>query len=197
MLAPQQELEFTNNWFEITAREVWDRCLPKFNIQTVLEIGSYEGRSVCYLIEHAVRPLQIHCIDTWQGSAEHQGTDMLAVEQRFHRNIRLAQERAGKYCGVTVHKGASSAVLPRLQHDFFDMIYIDGSHVAPDVLTDAVLSFPLLKSKGLMIFDDYLWGHELDILQAPKLGIDAFANVFRRQMRMLFLFNNQFWMCKE
>jgi hypothetical protein len=33
----------------------------------------------------------------------------------------------------------------------------DGSHRARDVLEDAVLSWPLLKVGGIMLFDDYLW----------------------------------------
>ena len=37
-----------------------------------------------------------------------------------------------------------------------DLIYIDGSHLAKDVLSDAILSWKLLKPSGVMIFDDYL-----------------------------------------
>ena len=38
----------------------------------------------------------------------------------------------------------------------FDFIYIDPSHQAPDILTDAVLAFKLLRLSGVMVFDDYL-----------------------------------------
>ena len=60
----------------------------------------------------------------------------------------------------------------------YDFIYIDGSHTAPDVLTDACMAWPLLKEGGLMVFDDYLWGPRRDILHRPKLAIDAFTNIF-------------------
>jgi hypothetical protein len=33
------------------------------------------------------------------------------------------------------------------------VIYIDGSHEPMDVLTDAVMSWPLLRSNGILIFD--------------------------------------------
>ena len=36
----------------------------------------------------------------------------------------------------------------------YDIIYIDGSHEARDVLEDAVLAYRLLKIGGLLIFDD-------------------------------------------
>jgi predicted O-methyltransferase YrrM len=62
--------------------------------------------------------------------------------------------------------------------NLFDFIYIDGSHTAPDVLTDACMAWPLLKPKGLMVFDDYMWGNPRDVLHRPKLSIDAFTNIF-------------------
>jgi predicted O-methyltransferase YrrM len=76
------------------------------------------------------------------------------------------------------------------KHGYFDLIYIDGSHQAPDVLTDAVMSFQLLKVGGVMIFDDYLWSMDKpgfqDVLKMPKPAIDAFINIFQRKMSVFF-----------
>jgi hypothetical protein len=41
---------------------------------------------------------------------------------------------------------------------------------------DAELSFPLLKSGGLVAFDDYQWGAHLPAFKSPKLGIDLFLD---------------------
>lgn len=70
----------------------------------------------------------------------------------------------------------------------FDLIYIDGSHRAADVLIDAVMSFQLLRIGGMMIFDDYIWtmepqGQE-DLLNMPKPAIDAFTSIFARKIRL-------------
>jgi hypothetical protein len=35
--------EFTNNWFENTAKGVWDSLIPQINPHRILEVGSYEG----------------------------------------------------------------------------------------------------------------------------------------------------------
>jgi predicted O-methyltransferase YrrM len=60
-----------------------------------------------------------------------------------------------------------------------DYIYIDGSHLAIDVLSDAVLAWSLLKDGGILIFDDYGWGiHTTDEKQKPKLAIDAFMQAY-------------------
>lgn len=39
----------------------------------------------------------------------------------------------------------------------FDLIYIDGSHMRLDVLTDAVMAWQLLRVHGILVFDDYEW----------------------------------------
>ena len=64
----------------------------------------------------------------------------------------------------------------------YDFIYIDASHTAPDVLTDACMAWPLLKKDGVMVFDDYLWGDPKNILHRPKLAVDAFTNIFAEQL---------------
>jgi predicted O-methyltransferase YrrM len=66
--------------------------------------------------------------------------------------------------------------------NLYDFIYIDASHTAPDVLTDACLAWPLLKKNGVMVFDDYLWGEPRDILHRPKLAVDSFVNIFSEQL---------------
>jgi predicted O-methyltransferase YrrM len=88
---------------------------------------------------------------------------------------------------VNIEVGRSHDILPKLtvEKKLFDIIYIDGSHSAFDVLTDAVMSFYLLKSGGIMIFDDYLWPGSLDISYVPKAGIDAFINIFYSKIDIL------------
>lgn len=160
----------------------------------VLEIGSYEGRSTCFLIEMigSRRTYDIYCVDPWRSDGFH-GAEMDSVERRFDANIALARSAAPSQGSVCKFKGHSSDILPRMlasgYTETFDMVYIDGSHEAPDVLLDAVLSFYLCRSGGLLIFDDYLWSADpegkQDILKMPKPAIDAFVNIFRRRLRII------------
>ncbi|QQC63091.1 class I SAM-dependent methyltransferase [Paraburkholderia ginsengisoli] len=192
--------QFTNTWFDTLAKGVWDRLITHYAPARILEIGSYEGASARYLIDALAprQPIELHCIDTWEGGVEHQPggdapADMSAVEARFHHNVRLA---AGKYpdrVRVTVHKGYSDECLARLLADgkkgYFDFVYVDGSHQAADVLADAVLGFRLLKVGGIIAFDDYLWSEQLpsgkDPLRCPKPAIDAFVNLNFRKLEVL------------
>ena len=59
----------------------------------------------------------------------------------------------------------------------YDFIYIDASHEPDDVMSDAVLSFELLKQDGLLIFDDYGWG------DCAK-GIDGFINAYQKKIEV-------------
>src|SRR4029079_11342093 len=83
------KFEFTNNWFDATARAAWDHLIPQILPKKILEVGSYEGASACYLIQKLAPKLEleIHCIDTWLGGREHANEDMKSVESRFQSNI--------------------------------------------------------------------------------------------------------------
>ena len=43
--------QFTNDWFLHGGKKVWDSLIPQINPTRILEIGSYEGASLCYLID--------------------------------------------------------------------------------------------------------------------------------------------------
>lgn len=171
--------------------------LPQLDARLVLEAGSYEGASACYLIDVLGRkaPLEMHCIDHWDGGMEHRtaAIDMTQVEQRFHRNTTIALRNSPFPVDLHIHKGSSEsclgALLSRQPRPKFDFIYIDGSHQAADVLLDASMAFRLLRTGGIMVLDDYLWHETLegnrDPLAVPKMAIDAFINCHFNRLRIV------------
>lgn len=190
----QTAYEFTTDWFSRFA-PIWRQLLERHGPSRILEIGAYEGRATCFLIEQcaARQDFEIHCVDSWAGGVEHDASGMGAVERRFDGNVALACSRAPRPVRFGKHKALSASALVALlaegKREYFDLIYVDGSHQAPDVLTDAVLAFQLLRVGGLMIFDDYLWSMEAagrqDFYNMPKPAIDAFLNIFQRKMSVL------------
>ncbi len=196
----ESHYEFTNQWFENSGKRVWDYLIPKINPNRILEIGSFEGKSTCYLIDTLTQKKQIelHSVDTWKGSAEQKKGQrpeayFSAAEKRFRNNTNVAIKNAKNAVELVIHKGLSDAVLSKLitegKQGYFDFIYVDGSHCAPDVLCDAVLSFRLLKKNGFMFFDDYLWSlqqpFEIDPIQTAKPAIDAFTNIYCRKIKII------------
>ena len=199
VMQPAADYLFTNDWFD-SNKEIWSQLFKQINPSRILEVGSYEGRSTTFIIENLAntKELEIHCVDSWEGGIEHKqgGSDeanMPEVEARFNHNLGLATNKTSHKVKLELHKGFSNRELPKLvaenMQEYFDFIYIDGSHQAPDVLLDAVLGFELLKPGGVMAFDDYLWGEPLpygtDPLRCPKISIDAFTNIYSRKLKVL------------
>ncbi len=186
---------FTEDWFSGHIPH-WERfflsCLrwePEAR-RSVVEIGSFEGRSTLWMLENLLRhpESRLFCIDTFEGGAEHAEAQTDGLFERFHANL----VESGQARKVEILRGDSASGLLRLITRGGiapELIYIDGSHEAPDVLTDLVLAFRLAPRGGVVLCDDYLWTREgpgeVDILNCPKLAIDAFTNIHRRKIEML------------
>ncbi len=178
----------THDWFSQHI-PIWQEKLTCFagmpNVQA-LEIGSFEGRSAVWLLENLLTGPGTHltCIDTFILDDEFREIidrmkleipQNLDIEARFDHNIAAA----GAEKRVTKLKGSSTEMLRTLPLDRFDLIYIDGSHTARNVLTDAVLCWDLLKRDGILILDDYRWNvFPEDGLKSPRIAIDAFMRCF-------------------
>ena len=88
--------EFTTDWFSpnipqwesLFTATGWDPDQPK----TVLEIGSFEGRSTLWILERLLRhpDSRIHCIDTFEGGVEHDAGHTDGLYDRFRANLAAA-----------------------------------------------------------------------------------------------------------
>ena len=147
----------------------------------ILEIGSYEGRSAVWFIINylSCSSSSITCVDPWIYYVENDGKS----ESIFRHNIKLA----GRQNQVIIHHGYSANVLPKLllNENKYDVIFIDGNHLAANVLFDAVCSFNLLNANGYMIFDDYLWKLERHESLRPKKAIDYFIDIMGDKIRVV------------
>jgi predicted O-methyltransferase YrrM len=155
-----------------------------------LEIGVFEGRSIVWMLENVLTDpsSRITAIDVF----------MEDYEQTFDANVRAAgaAERVTKLVGPSQQHLRALAPVgsghspPLAVPVGFDIIYVDGSHTADDVLADAVLAWPLLREGGLMIFDDYGWegrpsGGPLPLELLPRLAIDAFITAYRNEIELV------------
>lgn len=160
-----KKLQYTADWFTKSISELL--CFTKINLVNVnspkiLEIGSYEGLSSRWFVENLFKgdDLVLYCVDTWDGSIEHKNGnfDLDNLYNRFVNNMSEYIES-----GKCIHyRGMSKDILPKLLSEGhqFDFIFVDGSHIAADVMIDGILAYLLLKPGGMLVFDDYLWGLE-------------------------------------
>jgi predicted O-methyltransferase YrrM len=179
------DYQYTKDWFSWSPG-IWEQLIPHLPARkNFLEIGSFEGRSAVWITQYMMEDGgELVCVDTWEGGAEHVNGEMSGAEDRFKHNIELIM---GNFVDRTVQpiKSTSVEALGGLiaQKKEFDFIYIDGSHISKDVLTDACMAWPLLKKSGFMVFDDYAWKPQgFSINQRPKIAIDAFVNMFEDEL---------------
>lgn len=158
-------MNFTEDWFSHNIPN-FEKCMAVMPEKKLfLEIGSYEGRSTCWLLENGLTDKgSIVCIDPFPNLSE--------VEARFWSNVHATQSSEQK---VSLFKKPSyEALAEMIGHKYvFDFIYVDGSHAPDAALTDACMAWGLLRQGGVMLFDDYLYPHE-----PTKVGIDAFLAGF-------------------
>ena len=178
---------FTQDWFSCYIHN-WTHFLKELKDKPnlrFLEIGSYQGRSTVWLLENILTDdtSSITCIDTFEGSAEHLidfQHDLLTLFQVFSHNISKFKNK------VNIIKNKSQIALKQLNEQY-DFIYIDGDHTASSVIEDAILSFPLLKKGGIMIFDDYMWSCHKTPIDDPKPAIDSFLLIYADKINVLFI----------
>jgi predicted O-methyltransferase YrrM len=163
--------------------DTFSRSFNRTDPVRILEIGSWEGRSTLFLLTYFTQG-HLTAVDTWAGGDEHQDNaarDLSELESQFDANLAPFATRLAK------RKGSSLQVLPQLldEEQKFDVIYVDGSHFADDVLTDGINAWRLLKQGGILIFDDLLWACYPRARANPAWAIKLFLKYFRDEYSIL------------
>jgi hypothetical protein len=134
----------------------------------------FEGQSLIWAFKHVLT----------HPSATAVAIDLFGfpgLEARFRENL----ERAGVARRTEVLVGNSNDKLRGLPTDSFDIIYIDGGHEAYNALRDGVLAWDLLKTGGIIIFDDYILDLHMPLEMRPQVAIKAIVSAFYNQLRIL------------
>lgn len=180
----RQAYAFSLDWFSVripTWRRLFGPLKGRPDLR-YLEIGVYEGRSFIWMLENVLThpTARLTAVDVFIPPEVH---------QRFLDNIELS----GQGHRVTTIKGYSSVELRKLPLESFDIIYVDGSHTADDVLADAVLGWGLLKTGGIIVFDDFPWpgtyytgpDSHLPAELLPGMAINAFMQAYRNYIDVI------------
>lgn len=183
-------LDFTSDWFSDHIGTFLSIKKELGEVNSILEIGSHEGRSTCWMLQHMLGDNgNITCIDPFQDLG------LSAFDRTYINKINTIEERFKKNTAQCLKPTQTLNVIPTLSfyglsllinaRKEFDFIYIDGGHATDIVLTDAVMCFGLLRPGGIMTFDDYLWDHEPDFMMRPKLAVDAFINCCYKHLEII------------
>lgn len=157
-----------------------------------LQLGTYTGDASIWMLDKILTSETsiLVDVDTWEGSEEdaHEKID-------FEKVFKYYTKRIKKYPNVIWHRKKTMDFLRRDRFEY-DFIYIDADHTAIGVLLDAELSWDLLKSGGIMAFDDYEWDQGKGPALNPKSGINAFLHRHKDELDIIEK-NWQVWITKK
>ena len=175
----------THDYFSGNAFD-WINTLNEFKNKKFkfLEIGSFEGNSALFVLEN-FKGVDLTCVDQWKQlyreDGKREGYEDLSIneiEKNFDTNLK-------DYPGRFLKNKISSNNFFRNNDQEFDVIYIDGSHYAPDVLEDCKNSWSVLKKNGLLILDDYFWKGYAKLEENPAFAINLFLQEINNKYEVL------------
>jgi len=169
-------MNFTQDWFSTNINGII-QCLDMLETKvSFLEIGCFEGRSTCWLLEH-MDSGTMYSIDNFIGDGDYKlsGEELYEIAKN---NIAEATKPNQTHIlmRTTSYKGLSELILQDIK---FDLIYVDGSHDPRDVLVDTCMAWGLLKNNGVMIFDDASQ-------EKVQNAISKFEDIFSGNFKVIF-----------
>jgi hypothetical protein len=157
-----------------------------------LQIGAYTGDASEWLLTNILTNQSSYLIDvdTWSGSdeLEHKSID-------FNNVYEFYKKRMEPYENVRSVRNNSENFLQN-NKTIYDFIYVDGDHTEKTVYSDAIGCWSLLKTEGIIAFDDYLWGQGLSPELTPKPAIDRFLGEKQGEYEILSQ-DYQIWLLKK
>jgi predicted O-methyltransferase YrrM len=167
----------TSDFFSLNAFD-WKKNLKKYKNKNVkyLEIGSFEGISAFFINKH-LKLKEIHCVDTWEGSPEHDEIDFKNIELNFDNNIKNI-ENLYKY------KETSDDFFIKNKENF-DIIYVDGLHEYSQVKKDLINVLKFLNPDGIIICDDYLWNLDANKADIPVQAINEVVSEYNLKIKAI------------
>jgi predicted O-methyltransferase YrrM len=167
-------------WLPIGQTQQWTEHLKTDQPMRILEIGGFDGISANMMLDTIFTHAESHVTVIDPYLPDPTSPVAPATKSHFLQNMVIGHHEQQ----ITLIEGPSNEVLPRLPHESFDFVFVDGSHQTHHVLEDAVLGFPLVKVGGAFGFDDYLWADDRN--SRPGVAIDAFETVYSDRLSLMF-----------
>lgn len=186
-------MSFTQHWFEGLGKKNFEQLKNIIDINkpiNFLEIGCFEGNCHKWMYENILIHPQSKStvIDPFDMTITHLNWKD-SIYNSFTQNLSNYLEK------INIQKGFSDDILPILEKNSYDIIYIDGDHSANAAFKDGINSIDLLKKDGIMIFDDYLWigtnapdwnkNGNIGNFNNPCIGINLFYEANKKQFELL------------
>lgn len=147
-----QQPQFGEDWFNYS--EFYKQIVDKFpSGSKFVEVGSWKGKSSAYMaveIINSGKEIEFYCVDTFEGSVEHQNNqDLSALYEIFKNNMKPVE---GHYKDF---KMPSLEAVKQFEDQSLDFVFIDASHEYEDVKNDITAWLLKVKKGGILAGHDY------------------------------------------
>ena len=168
-------MQFSHEYFPDHIK-TWEKIFSQLKgkkLLRYLEVGVFEGQSAFWMKENILthKTCELVLVDLF----------LPHYEKTFLSNLNQIDNH-----NITILKGESPQILKNLKSNDFDIIYIDGGHIAKDIFLDLANAWNLLKVNGILVIDDYpLLKDEAPIHMRPGLIIDCFITAFSEEIEVI------------
>lgn len=172
----------------VNAGQLWPARIPymkkaaaRFFIPgcKILEVGTWMGQGSTMIWLHYMPPdSQLVCIDKW--SAYITENDLNAGPSHYIAmndlsrtaiNVSLNAIESATDKNVIVVKADSAQALALFKENYFDFVYVDGSHYYSNVKADLAIAKRLVKNGGILCGDDLEIEPDIEHINLAKQGI--------------------------
>ena len=168
----------------------WNLILGKyFKEFSYLEIGSWEGSSALYILNNH-KTKKVYCVDVWDKDKNKEEL----YKKNFENFLNNMEEFKHKYL---YFKERSDDFFIK-NKEYFDIIYVDGTHEAFQVEKDINNSWKFLNLNGIMICDDFFYGNLYSASNddVPATSINKFIKKNGNKLKVLCVNNCQVFLQK-
>jgi predicted O-methyltransferase YrrM len=143
------------DWF--TYPNLYKMAVDKFDNAKFVEIGSWKGRSSVFMaveIFNSKKNIEFYCVDTWRGSIEHIGMEILnndGLYKEFIKNIEPVSNI------IKPIRMTSEEASKNFEDESLDFVFIDAAHDYESVKNDIDFWYPKIKKEGIIGGHDYEW----------------------------------------
>ena len=165
---------FGEGWFSYP--NLYSRIAKRFpSGSRFVEVGCWKGKSAAYMcveIANSNKNIEFFCVDTWEGSVEHEGMEELSkLYDIFIDNLRPVEEYYFPL-KMTSLEGAK-----KFKDNSLDFVFIDASHEYEDVRDDILAWYPKVKPGGIIAGHDY-YHDEYDWFPGVKQAVNELLTDF-------------------
>jgi ubiquinone/menaquinone biosynthesis C-methylase UbiE len=155
-----------------------------------VEVGVWKGRSASFMaveIINSNKNIKFDCVDTWEGSVEHQNYDIISEKKLFDvfsENIEPVSHI------INPIRMKSLEAVNLYDDESLDFVFIDASHEYEDVKNDILEWLPKVKEGGFIGGHDYSssWDGVVravdEIFNNSELVIDEYCWLYEKKPKV-------------